>query len=681
MRKTIIIILLCIIQLGICTTINAAGIGTWNAYMAYHDVQQIAAAGDDIFVLASDNLYQYNKNDESITTYDKVRGLSDTKIKKIAWSKTAKRLIVVYENSNIDLVETNGEVTNISDLYTKSMTEDKTVNNITIYGKYAYLATGFGVVKVNMTDAEISESYILNENIVSIVIQGKTIYVKSSNYKVLVASTDYNLLDKNNWKETTALDYNIFNEDLIDYNTYLPIISKLKVDGPKYNHFFEMMFKNNTLYTTGGLHASAGMTMNYPGMVQVLQENDKWLIFEDCIDTITGYTYRDINCVDVDPNDPEHVFAGGRTGLYEFKSGKLVKYYNMDNSPLRPAVDRGNELDNNYVMILGIKFDKDGNLWILNSQAKKANLFIIEKGTQTIKSKFTNKLNGSDNVSYYILRGCMIDSRGLLWFVNNDYREPAVFCYDLKTDAIIKYNDFVNQDGTKYIIINAHCLSEDNEGNIWVGTNVGPFVIFSNEIGKENVVFNQIKVPRNDGTNLADYLLNGVDIRCMAIDGANRKWFGTGGNGVYVISNDNIEQIYNFTTQNSSLLSNNINSIAINDYEGEVFIATDMGLCSYMNDATVAVESMDKDNIYAYPNPVRPEYTGPITIVGLTFNADVKITTTTGYLVAEGRSNGGTFTWDGCDKDGKRVASGIYNVITATSTGEKGTVCKIAIIR
>ncbi|MBR6606149.1 MAG: Por secretion system protein, partial [Prevotella sp.] len=175
--------------------------------------------------------------------------------------------------------------------------------------------------------------------------------------------------------------------------------------------------------------------------------------------------------------------------------------------------------------------------------------------------------------------------------------------------------------------------------------------------------------------------LSGVDIRCMAIDGANRKWFGTGGNGVYVISNDNIEQIYNFTTQNSSLLSNNINSIAINDYEGEVFIATDMGLCSYMNDATVAVESMDKDNIYAYPNPVRPEYTGPITIVGLTFNADVKITTATGYLVAEGRSNGGTFTWDGCDKDGKRVASGIYNVITATSTGEKGTVCKIAIIR
>ena len=237
-----------------------------------------------------------------------------------------------------------------------------------------------------------------------------------------------------------------------------------------------------------------------------------------------------------------------------------------------------------------------------------------------------------------------------------------------------------NQDGTKYTLNAVTSCAEDKEGNIWVGTNVGPFIINASDVGKDNIVFYQVKVPRNDGTNLADYLLSGVDVRCMAIDGANRKWFGTGGNGIYVIGEDNMTQIYNFTSENSKLLSNTINSIAINDNTGEVFIATDKGLCSYMNDATVAVESMEKDNVYAYPNPVRPEYTGPITIVGLTFNADVKITTATGYLVAEGRSNGGTFTWDGRDMDGKRVASGIYNVITATSTGDKGTVCKIAVI-
>lgn len=659
--------------------IYAGGINTWNAFMAYQEVKQIVAAGDDIFVLASDNLYQYNKNDQSITTYDKVRGLSDVKIKLIAWSKTAKRLIAVYDNSNIDLIKPNGDVFNISDLYSKSMTDDKTVNSITINGKYAYLGTGFGIVKVNMMDGEISESYIINKNILKVIIKGYDILGRINQWSMMKASLKNNLLDKKNWEEVNNNDDTIFNEDLTDYNTWLPTIEKLNIDCPKYNHFYEMIFNNNTLYTAGGMHASAGMTMDYPGTVQVLKDNE-WLVFQDCIDTITGYRYRDINCVDVDPNNPEHVFAGGRTGLYEFLSGKLINYYNMDNSPLRPAIDRGNELDNNYLMVLGFKFDKKGNLWILNSQAKNANLFVIEKGTNTITSKYTNKLSDNTGITHHVLRGCILDSRGLLWFVNDDYREPAIFCYDTNKNITIKYNTFVNQDGTKYVLNGVHGCAEDKEGNIWLGTNVGPFVILTSDIGKEDITFYQIKVPRNDGTNLADYLLSGVDIRCMAIDGANRKWFGTSGSGVYVISNDNMEEINHFTSQNSDILSDNINSIAINENSGEVYIATDNGLCSYMSDATKPVETMEKDNVYAYPNPVTPEYTGQITILGLTFNADVKITTATGYLVAEGRSNGGTFIWNGCDSSGKRVASGIYNVITATSTGEKGTVCKIAII-
>lgn len=62
---------------------------------------------------------------------------------------------------------------------------------------------------------------------------------------------------------------------------------------------------------------------------------------------------------------------------------------------------------------------------------------------------------------------------------------------------------------------------------------------------------------------------------------------------------------------------------------------------------------MNKDNTYAYPNPVNPDYTGPITIVGLSYNADVKIVTASGTLVAQGRSNGGTFEWNGCDLKGR----------------------------
>jgi flagellar hook assembly protein FlgD len=111
-----------------------------------------------------------------------------------------------------------------------------------------------------------------------------------------------------------------------------------------------------------------------------------------------------------------------------------------------------------------------------------------------------------------------------------------------------------------------------------------------------------------------------------------------------------------------------------------VFFGTDNGLCSYISDATQSNTEMTSDNVWAYPNPVEPNYTGPITITGLTLNADVKILSANGAIINEGRSNGGTYTWDGCDQKGRRVASGVYMVATATSDGKKGTVCKIAII-
>ena len=113
---------------------SMAQIGTWKAYMAYSDIQEIQKAGDELFVMASNDLYQYNLNDQSIYTYDKANGLSDTDIRHIKWCPEAKRLIVVYQNSNIDLVETDGDIINISDLYTKAITGDKTVNSILIVG-------------------------------------------------------------------------------------------------------------------------------------------------------------------------------------------------------------------------------------------------------------------------------------------------------------------------------------------------------------------------------------------------------------------------------------------------------------------------------------------------------------------------------------------------------------------
>jgi ligand-binding sensor domain-containing protein len=326
-----------------------------------------------------------------------------------------------------------------------------------------------------------------------------------------------------------------------------------------------------------------------------------------------------------------------------------------------------------------IKFDKQGNLWCLNSQSPGVSLLEYTKEGEWKTFNLPETMSGTNSLG--MLENLFFDSRGLLWFVNNHSGTPALFCFNTTTEEIKAWKSFINEDGTKVALVNVRCITEDKSNNIWIGTNLGPLMIPANTNPSTIEEFIQVKVPRNDGTNFADYLLDGIDIKCIAIDGGNRKWFGTNENGLYLISADNMEQIQHFTNLDSDILSNNIESLAINNTTGEVFIGTDKGLCSYMSDATQTFDEMTKDNVYAYPNPVRPEYNGLITITGLTYNADVKIVTSNGALVAEGKSNGGTFTWNGCDKKGKRVASGVYMVETATEEGKKGVVCKIAIVR
>ena len=651
----------------------SAQVGTWKNYLSYNHIEQIYAAGDDIFVRASNGLYLYNKKDQSITTFDKINGLSDTNIKLIGWSKQAKRLIAVYQNSNIDLVETNGTITNISSLYSKTMTEDKTVNNVFIQGQFAYLSTGFGIVKVNMQKAEITETYHLGKNITATSIKNNTIYAKIDDSTVLSAPLASNLLDPGNWVETADYPADTFVFDQSDWETYYDLISTLNPGGPKYNYFAFMRFINDRLYTSGG----GTNATHIPPSIQVLKDNE-WQIYQDTgIMEITGVNPLNMNCIDVDPADPEHVFAGSRSGVYEYRNGKFIKLYNHTNSPIEPF----DGISKDYELIHGVKFDPSGNLWILNSQAPNQSLIELTKDGDFVEHKksILMKLDGKSNGN---LCNMIIDSRGYLWFVNNHWISPAAYKMTFDNTSIKEYSNFVNQDGTAIIGMNGiSCVAEDKDGNMWIGTDVGPFLLDKSQIDADNPVYTQVKVPRNDGTNYADYLLNKVNITAICIDAGNRKWMGTNGDGVYLISADNLTQLHHFTIDNSLLLSNNIQSMAINNKTGEVFFGTDNGLCSFVSDATTINDEMTEDNVWAYPNPVTPDYTGLITIVGLTYNADVKIVSSNGALIAEGRSNGGTFTWNGKDKNGNRVASGVYMVVTATSDSKKGTVCKIAFIK
>lgn len=672
-KRTYILVLSCLLSILPLRSFGS-GIGTWKNFLAYSNVQWIEKGGNVLYVLASNDLYAYNEKNNSIQTFDKVNGLNDTDIDFIAWNNVAKRLVIVYANQNIDLLTQKGEIISLPDYYRKAMTDNKKVNSLYTEGAYCYVSTGFGVLKINVGRAEISDTYNLGFNVDYTYIEGNYIYAASSERGLYRALLSDNLLDRNNWKRTgnfVAQSKTIAPELMEKVKPLLP-------GGPKYNRFFFMQYLNDRLYTTGGAFEPGAVGLNQAGTVQVLKK-DEWTIFQDELDKITGYYYHDMNCLAVAPRNPEHVFVGGRAGLYEFLNGKLKKYFNKDNSLLRPTVYQGRELGNDYVPVQGLVFDRKNNLWILNSGTKTTSLLELSPdGTMTDHSKpeLMNK-----GLSLQVMRRPILDSRGLIWFVNSHYEAPGLFCYNPETDKLSVFHNFKNQDGSSIMVIQMRCVLEDAYQNLWIGTNVGPLRLTTEQMqNPSEAIFEQIKVPRNDGTNLADYLLAGVDISCMAIDGGGRKWFGTNGNGAYLISADNMKQMKHFLSSNSKLLSNNIESIAIDDKTGEVFFGTDKGLCSYMGDATKPSDNPGGDDTYAYPNPVRPDYKGLITVVGLAYNSDVKVVTTNGILVAKGTSNGGTFTWDGNDLNGKRVASGIYMVQTADQEGNNGTVCKIAIV-
>ena len=754
-----------LLLIAMITFAKGGPIGSWTSYLAYGDITEIVPVDKMVYVLSSKGLFSYNTNDHSVETYDKMNTLSDCNISHIAYCKAAKRIVIVYENHNIDLLDDKGNVVNISDYYNKSMTMDKTINSIKTSGTFAFVATNFGILKINVANAEITATYNLGRKVKEAISFGNHIFAACEEEGIIKGNINDNLLDKSNWtnesniqvdhlfdfggKLLAANNGNIYCKDgnewkviqqyafnscnlsgekllfvqdhgvmvlnsindatfirqeditlktvaydskshcfwsnqddgklcsftLDDNNEMAWQTKDINPDGPKYNYFGVLKFVNNTLFSCGGGFDSAAEL--FRKAVTQTYTNDKWTIYQDDLKEIVGNRFEDMTCLDIDPKDPKHVFVGGRTGLYEYLDGQFVKHYNPDNSPLGYALDSESK---NYVLTLGIKFDKQGNLWCLNSQAK-------EKSILELKSDGTWEDHHKDNLmedkrSLGNMRGMILDSRGLLWFVNNHWDTPSFYCIDPSNNAMNHYTSFVNEDGTRLKPTGVRCVAEDKDGNIWIGTSVGPVMLPANDIDNgSNSVLQQIKVPRNDGTNFADYLLGGADINCIAVDGGNRKWFGTNGNGVYLISADNMTQLEHFLSSNSQLLSDNIEAITINDETGEVFFGTDNGLCSYMSDATATSETMNKNTVHAYPNPVKPDYTGLITITGLTMNADVKIVTANGALVAEGTSNGGTFTWDGCDNSGKKVASGVYMVQTATSEGKKGTVCKIAIVR
>lgn len=461
-------------------------------------------------------------------------------------------------------------------------------------------------------------------------------------------------------------------------NAFELTVSSINPNSPKRNLPYYLKIENEKLLVAGG--GIIYDRFNEKGTIMAF-ENNTWTSFqEEGIKEITNVDYRDISSIVQDPNDENHHFAGSvGEGLYEFQNGKFVNLYTIDNSNLESASSKD---PYHFIRVNGLIYDNDNNLWMLNCAPGKT--IHILKNNKTWVSLNHSEMSNRTNLEHTIF-----DRRGWLWATSAWQTDYGVFCVntngtleDSSDDHHKFVSNFTNQDGTVLTHGSILCIVEDKNGAIWIGTGQGPIVLNNPaNFFEDNFYCTQIKIPRNDGTNLADFLLANDIINAIAVDGGNRKWIGTEGSGLYLLSPDGLETIHHFTEDNSPLLSNSIQSIAIHPRTGEVFIGTSKGLVSYQSDAIEAKDSFVKDDVYAYPNPVKPDYTGVITVTGLVQDTDVKITNVSGKLIYSGTSVGGQFTWDGKNLQGNKVPSGIYFVLAADSQGKEGIATKILFIR
>jgi hypothetical protein len=286
----------------------------------------------------------------------------------------------------------------------------------------------------------------------------------------------------------------------------------------------------------------------------------------------------------------------------------------------------------------------------------------------------------TDNAA--IFSQIMALENGHLWIVMP--RGNGFLVVDTKGTAADGSDDLVRRfkpyDAYEDIINDVVCMALDKNGYMWLGTEKGPVVYYNpDRIFTEGYSRGQqILIPRKDGTMDADVLLGNDVITAIAVDGADRKWFGTESGGAFLISKDGSQQVLNFNVSNSPLPSNTIRSIGINQVSGEVYFGTDKGLVSYRGLATEGGEFFR--DVYVYPNPVRENFHGDIVISGLVKDSNVKITDIAGNLVFETTSLGGQAVWDGRNFSGQRVKTGIYLVFLTSPDGLKSHVAKLMFI-
>lgn len=404
--------------------------------------------------------------------------------------------------------------------------------------------------------------------------------------------------------------------------------------------------------------------------------------------------FRNPNGMAIDPNYPKYVYFGSNfSGIIRMNLEDQTDILKMtapaDNylNTLPSAIICDTQVDfDNLIRFSAPHFDASGNLWTmhsnLNSPAGKQNelwvwpransaatkdytdvkpwLKIVPPTSELSNSSICLPLSHSSNknlvivsLNSYMGEMVIVDHKGTLDVTSDD----TFTTLPLKP---------VDQDGQTVNRIYVRALYEDpTTGLVWVTTDSGVFTFNPRTAQQNPNLVNRIKVARNDGTSLADYLLNGVDVFNMTSDTQGRKWFATNGAGLVCTSSDGRTVLGEYTTENSGIPSDEVYAAGWNPENGSILISTSLGLAELSPYGAGSGETLDSAR--AYPNPVRPDFFGWVTIDGLVDNALVKITDAEGNTVRElGNAPGGTVQWDVCDMNMKRVKSGVYYILASS---------------
>lgn len=435
------------------------------------------------------------------------------------------------------------------------------------------------------------------------------------------------------------------------FSSYVP-------NGPVSNEVWRLVaFKQNILALPGGF-TSAFNRLNREGYFSIFTPSG-WENYSSAASTPDRQIpeIKDLTGAAYNPSEEQLYIGSFGDGLLVFKPGIAASILNATNSPLQASVSGG-------VAINELATDAEGNVWmtVYGAPVGKPSLY-VKRADNTWQSYLLTNPAARFPVSL------LIDDNGYKWM---PLANPSggIWVFDEKSNQSKYVSTAIGQGGLPGNIVSA--MTTDKEGQIWIGTDRGVAVFFNPSAVFENNTFDALTPVFDRRPLLRDEV-----IHVIIIDAGNRKWIGTR-NGLWLFSPDGSELVHHFTRRNSPLLSDIILDIQIQPVTGEVFIATDKGIVSYRGTATQA-EDVHTD-VKVFPNPVRPEFDGLISISGLVSQASVKITDITGRLVYQTQAQGSTAVWNGRDYTGRKAATGIYLIFSSNDEGTETLVSKIAFI-